>query len=51
LSPWKLEVPKRVKGFLFKGEILIPKAYSMDLRERVIGARDEEQTISQVGAV
>jgi transposase len=48
LSPWKLQVSELVKGFFAEGELLMPKAYSMDLRKRVIEACDQGQTLAQV---
>ncbi|MDD5463332.1 MAG: hypothetical protein PHG00_17220 [Methylococcales bacterium] len=44
----KLPFPILVEGLFAEGEFLMPKAYSMDLRKRVIEACDEGQTIAQV---
>jgi transposase len=47
LNKWQLLSIRGVEG-LFEGENLMPKAYSMDLRQRVIEAREEGQTVAQV---
>ncbi|MDD5461656.1 MAG: hypothetical protein PHG00_08490 [Methylococcales bacterium] len=44
----KLPFPRLVEGLFAERELLMPKAYSMDSRKRVIEACDEGQTIAQV---
>jgi transposase-like protein len=47
LSLRKLQLSEFVEGFLLKEEVLMPKAYSMDLRKRVIEACAQGQTLAE----